>query len=93
MEVLVDHRTGLRNREYRPYIDQEELRRNTYLYDPNRPLHYGLYDGVQPACMSFQRHFMSKPAHYRRSGMPVERASHLGNAYARVSRRTVFPWG
>ena len=39
---------GSRNRAYRPYIDQEETNRNSMLWDPSRPLHYGLYDRTQP---------------------------------------------
>ena len=47
MEWLVNP-DGSRNRAYRPYIDQEETNRNSMLWDPSRPLHYGLYDRTQP---------------------------------------------
>jgi len=53
MEVLLNP-DGTRNRDYRPYIDQEELSNSLYLYDPNRAPYYGLYDGAQPVCQSWQ---------------------------------------
>lgn len=54
MEVLIN-RDGTRNRDYRPYIDQEEIYRNIPLYNPNgRGPHYGLYDAAQPACPSWR---------------------------------------
>ena len=47
---------GTRNREFRPYINQEETSRNLYLYSPNGPgFHYGLYDSAQPSCQSWVR--------------------------------------
>jgi hypothetical protein len=43
MNVTVN-KDGTRNRDYRPYIDQEEQSNNLYLYDPNgNGFHYGLY--------------------------------------------------
>ena len=39
---------GSRNRQFRPYIDQEETTRNLTLYDPNRPYYAGLYDSARP---------------------------------------------
>ena len=42
---------GQRDREFRPYIEQEELARSVYLYDPEGPgFHYGLYQSAQPTC-------------------------------------------
>ena len=43
---------GTRDREFRPYIEQEELSRSVYLYDPNGPgFNYGLYQSAgQPTC-------------------------------------------
>ena len=43
---------GLRDRSFRPYINEEELGSNVYLYDPNGPgFRYGLYDMAgQPSC-------------------------------------------
>jgi len=52
MEVWV-RSDGQRDREFRPYIDQEESDRSVPLYDPNNGFHYGLYQTAQPTCMSF----------------------------------------
>ena len=43
---------GTRNREFRPYISQEETARSVYLYSPNGPgFNYGLYESAgQPSC-------------------------------------------
>jgi hypothetical protein len=44
---------GTRNRSFRPYIYPEETTYNTSLYDPSRPVNYGLYDhGVQPGAIT-----------------------------------------
>ena len=51
MQVLVN-KDGSRNRQFRPYIDQEELYRNVPLYDPNglKPLsRTGVLHGVAGA--------------------------------------------
>lgn len=53
MDVWVNPVTGRRNMEFRPYISEEEQANSVYLYDPNRPFHYGLYDGAQPSCGSW----------------------------------------
>lgn len=51
---------GTRNRDFRPYIDQEELHRNVTLYDPHGPGHnYGLYSSAQPQCNLWVDHFRS----------------------------------
>lgn len=48
------HPSGLRNRQFRPYIEQEELSRSVYLYNPEGPgFNYGLYDQAQPSCGSW----------------------------------------
>jgi len=52
MQVLLNP-DGTRNREFRPYIEQEEQGNSVYLYDPNVPFHYGLYDTAQPSCGSW----------------------------------------
>ena len=45
---------GSRNRDNRPYIEEEEQSNSIYLYDPNGPgVRYGLYGGTQPACGSW----------------------------------------
>ncbi len=45
---------GTRNRENRPYIQEEESARSLYLYDPEGPgFNYGLYDMAQPSCGSW----------------------------------------
>lgn len=49
MDVWVNP-NGTRNRDFRPYISQEESGRSVYPYDPNTPFHYGLYDSAQPSC-------------------------------------------
>lgn len=42
---------GTRNREFRPYIEQENQANSVYLYDPEGPgFHYGLYEKAQPSC-------------------------------------------
>lgn len=42
---------GTRDREFRPYISQEETARSVYLYSPNGPgFNYGLYETAQPTC-------------------------------------------
>jgi len=54
MNVWVRPDSGLRDREFRPYINEEELSRSVYLYSPNGPgFHYGLYDTAQPSCTSW----------------------------------------
>ena len=53
MEIWLNP-SGTRNREFRPYIEQEETARSVYLYDPeNYGFHYGLYDMAQPSCGSW----------------------------------------
>ena len=57
MEVLVKA-NGKRDRSFRPYIDQEELKRNVVLYDPNGyNIGTGLYDRSQQACERWVDHF------------------------------------
>ena len=63
MEVIVDPKTGQRNRDFRPYIEQECQGNSLYLYDPNRPFHYGLYDTAgQPSCDSWVQNFHQYPS-------------------------------
>jgi len=50
MEVTVDA-SGRRVMMYRPYIDQEELKRNVVVYDPNGyNLDSGLYSANNRKC-------------------------------------------
>lgn len=57
MNVLVN-RDGTRNTDGRPYIDQEEYKRNVILYDPNGyNLSTGLYDRPRPSCQRWVDHF------------------------------------
>lgn len=57
MEVLVNA-DGSRNVEFRPYIDQEEWKRNLILYDPNGyNVGTGLYDRSQQTCGRWVDHF------------------------------------
>ena len=70
MQVLVN-KDGSRNRQFRPYIDQEELYRNVPLYDPNgQGPFYGLYERAQPPCMT-----------WRDKMWQFERATHVGPAF------------
>jgi hypothetical protein len=57
MEVLV-RADGQRDRSFRPYINQEELKRNLILYDPNGyNVGTGLYDRTQQTCGRWVDHF------------------------------------
>jgi hypothetical protein len=64
MSIWVDPRTGLRDRSFRPYIEEEELNRNVVLYDPNsRGWNTGLYSTPgQPSCTSFQTEYWKFPS-------------------------------
>ncbi len=56
MEVIVNSK-GQRVAIYRPYIDQEELKRNVVLYDPNGyNLSSGLYEDPRKCCDSWVSH-------------------------------------
>lgn len=52
MNIWVNN-DGTRNRDFRPYIQEEETGKSTYIYDPNRPIHYGLYDRDQTTVSSY----------------------------------------
>ncbi len=54
MQVILNP-DGTRNRDFRPYIEEEEQSNSVYLYSPNGPgFHYGLYEtGGQPSCGSW----------------------------------------
>lgn len=53
MNVWVD-KSGRRNREYRPYIEEEDQANSVYPYSPNGPgFYYGLYKTAQPTCGSW----------------------------------------
>lgn len=46
---------GTRDRRMRPYIDQEELARTSYPYNPNDPnVVHGLYGSAPKLCSSFR---------------------------------------
>lgn len=63
MNVWVNS-NGLRNRDFRPYISQEELARSVYPYSPNGSgFHYGLYDQAQPSCGTWGELFNQYPSH------------------------------
>ena len=62
MEVLVDNRSGKRNRDFRPYIEEECQGNSVYLYDPYVPFHYGLYDTSQPSCQSWVQNYRQYPS-------------------------------
>ena len=52
MQVILNE-NGTRNRDFRPYISEEQQGNSIYLWDPNVPFHYGLYDTAQPSCGSW----------------------------------------
>ncbi len=54
MQVILNP-DGTRNRDFRPYIEEEEQGNSVYLYSPNGPgFYYGLYgSGGQPSCGSW----------------------------------------
>jgi len=53
MDVILNP-DGTRNRNFRPYIEEEEQANSVYLYDPNnRGFNYGLYNTAQPSCESW----------------------------------------
>jgi hypothetical protein len=57
MDILVNA-DGRRNTSGRPYIQDEELKRNVLLYDPNNyNLDTGLYDRPRPACARWVDYF------------------------------------
>jgi len=62
MEVLLD-KNGSRNRDFRPYIEEECQGNSVYLYDPYVPFHYGLYDtGGSPSCNSWLQNYHQYPS-------------------------------
>lgn len=56
---------GKRNRNYRPYIEQEEQANSVYLYNPNGPgFYYGLYSSAgQPSCGYWEDLYSQFPSH------------------------------
>jgi len=63
MEVILNP-DGTRNREFRPYIEEEEQANSVYLYDPNGPgFYYGLYATAQPSCGSWLDLYDQFPPH------------------------------
>lgn len=78
MNIWVNPRTGLRDRSFRPYIEEEELNRNVVLYDPNsRGWNTGLYSTPgQPSCTSFQTEYKSFP-----SKIPDQIVDNLGRLH------------
>jgi hypothetical protein len=64
MQVLLNA-NGTANRAYRPYIDQEETMKVFSLYDPERPVNWGLYNGPQPVTSTLQQNYLiDNPAQY-----------------------------
>lgn len=78
MNIWINPKTGLRDRSFRPYIEEEELNRNVVLYDPNsRGWNTGLYSTPgQPSCTSFQTEFKSFP-----SKIPDQFVDNLGRLH------------
>ena len=68
---------GTRNREFRPFIKQENQANSIYLYDPNGPgFHYGLYDTAQPTCGTWLDIYYQYP-----SKIPAEVVDSTGRLY------------
>lgn len=44
------HSDGTRDFSYMPRPELSGQANSIYLYDPERPFHYGLYDKAQPSC-------------------------------------------
>lgn len=62
MNVILN-KDGSRNRDFRPYINEEEQSNNLSLYDPNgRGVHYGLYDSAQATCGSWMDVYRAYPS-------------------------------
>lgn len=78
MNIWVDPKTGLRDRSFRPYIEEEELNRNVVLYNPNsRGWNTGLYSTAgQPSCTSFQTEYLAFP-----SKIPNEFVDNIGRLH------------
>jgi hypothetical protein len=56
MEIWVN-RDGTRNRDFRPYIDQEEYHKNVNIYNPNGlGPETNLYSRTQPLCQTSVTH-------------------------------------
>jgi hypothetical protein len=83
MNILVNA-DGRRNVEGRPFIDQEELKRNVLLYDPNGyNLNTGLYDRSVPSCSRWVDYFhQDQMKTHRRPSEMID-----GNG------RTTYLWG
>ena len=88
MEVLVKS-DGRRDRSFRPYIDQEELKRNFVLYDPNGyNVGTGLYDRTQPSCQRWIDHFHETQMRtHQRPSFSVDRD---GRTYRKIDTSTSF---
>lgn len=89
MEIALNP-DGTRNRDFRPYISQEELHRNFSLYNPNGRSHdHGLYRTAQPYCNTWHGHISSQQQlNHRAPASVVDRMGYthlIGGAPARVS--------
>ena len=77
MDVWLDPISGRRNREYRPYIEEENLANSVYLYDPEGPgFYYGLYQEAQPSCGYWMDIYQQYP-----SKIPYEVADSSGRLH------------
>jgi len=69
---------GTRDREFRPYIEEEETAKSVYLYSPNGPaFHYGLYDGAQPSCGYWQDLYWQYPSKIPMASVSKDGRVHL----------------
>lgn len=63
MDIWVDPKTGLRDRSFRPYIEEEELDVNLGFYNPNDPnINTGFYSlPGERSCQMFQTQYNRRP--------------------------------
>lgn len=78
MEIWVDPRTGLRDRSFRPYIEEEELNVNLGFYSPNGgSINTGFYSiAGEQSCQAFQTQYMNRPVK-----IPVQFVDNLGRLH------------
>ena len=95
MEVILNP-DGTRNRNYRPYIEEEELANSVYLYSPSgRGFHYGLYDMAQTSCGPWLNLYDQYPSKIPLSTIDPTGREHLTRppywryGYERLLRNTI----
>ena len=72
---------GTRNRDFRPYIEEEEQANSVYMYNPNGPgFNYGLYTQSQPTCGSWKNNIYNQ---YPPPKVPSEVVDNTGRLHLR----------